>query len=292
MFWSTSIFQLVMVVVSFAVFRETYAPLILRRRAEKLRKETNNQQYQTAEERLYGHKSPLSKLGRALTRPVRLLIFHPIIQVTGLISAFNYGLLYILLSSFATLWTDHYRESVEISGLHYIAIALGELAGSQIGGPFMDYFYKWMNERRARSHPYDDQYVPELRIPLVFPGALFAPFGFFLYGWAGEYRVHWIVVDIGVFLFAFASQTGGMPMSAYVIDTYGDYTGSAMAAEQFLRSLAAFLFPLFAPKMFQALGYGWGSSTLGFAGLVVGLPAPLIIWFFGAKLRAKAQSSY
>lgn len=292
MFWSTSIFQLVMCGVSLTVFRETYAPLILRRKAEKLRKETGNQQYLTAEERLHGHKTPMSQLSRALSRPVRLLLFHPLIQLTAVISAFNYGLLYIILSSFAALWTDQYGMSVEISGLHYIACAGGELLGSQVGGRLIDMAYKRMVAARARTHPGDDSYAPEMRIPLVFPPAFLAPFGLFLYGWAAQYHLHWAVVDLGCIIYLAFSQISGMVETAYVIDAYKDHVSSAMAAEQFLRSLAAFLFPLFVPKMYGVLGYGWGSSLLGFAGLAIGLPAPLLIWVYGARLRAKAQSSY
>jgi hypothetical protein len=294
MFWSTSAFQLVMCIVSFSVFKETFSPLILQRRAAKLRAETSNERYQTVGERLHGHKSALSELGRALTRPVRLLLFHPIIQVTAAISAFNYGILYILLSTFSALWTDHYGVSVKLSGLHYIAIALGEIAGSQLGGNMMDLFYRRTGNRAPPpgSHPDDEQYAPEQRIPLTFPGALIGPLGLFLYGWAGQYRAHWAVVDVGIAVACFGGQIAGMPLTAYVIDAYPDHTSSAMAAQQFVRSLTAFLFPLFAPAMFGRLGYGWGSSTIAFAGLAIGLPAPLVIWYFGARLRAKAQSSY
>ncbi|CAG9941122.1 unnamed protein product [Clonostachys rosea f. rosea IK726] len=291
MFWSTSIFQAVMIAVAYLTFRESYAPLILRRRAERLRKETGDSQYKTLEEREYGHKSALSTISRALSRPIRLLLFHPIIQVTAAISAFNYGMMYIILSNYSDLWVQKYSMSVELSGLHYLAIALGEIAGSQLGGNVMDYFYKRMHDSRGPSSSGELQ-VPEYRIPLMIPGALIGPLGLVVYGWCAQYQVHWIVVDLAIFVYMFASQTSGMPLTAYVIETYGKHTASATAASQFLKSLTAFLFPLFAPIMYKALGYGWGTTTLVFAGLIIGLPAPLVIWFFGAKLRAKAQSSY
>ncbi|KAK7417746.1 hypothetical protein QQX98_004402 [Neonectria punicea] len=292
MFWSTSIFQAVMILVSFTSFRETYAPLILRARAEKLRQETGNQQYKTLEERLHGHESALSVLGRALTRPVRLLASHPIIQITSVISAFYYGILYILLSTFSDLWVDQYHQSVEISGLHYIACALGEVAGSQIGGPLMDYVFRRMQASRNTSSQTGELYVPEFRIPLMFPGAFLAPLGLLLYGWAGQYQLHWLVVDVGIFVVTFGMQIAGMPLTAYVMDAYVEHTSSAAAASQFLKSLTAFIFPLFAPKMYEVLGYGWGSTSMAFAGLVFGFPAPLILWYCGAKLRARAGNSY
>lgn len=87
-------------------------------------------------------------------------------------------------------------------------------------------------------------------------------------------------------------QVTGMPLQAYIMEAYPEHTGSAGAASQFLRSLTAFSFPLFAPTMYKILGYGLGNTTIAFIGLVVGLPAPLLLWYYGARLRARAQSSY
>ena len=275
-----------MVVVSFLSFWETHEPLILRKRAEEIRKETGDWRYYTADERIHANKSAIRILGKALIRPVRLLAFHPTIQIASLISAFYYGILYIVLSTFSDLWTHQYHESIEISGLHYIAAALGEIAGSQICAKLMDSLYHRLKARANGEHS------PELRIPSIFPGALLGPLGLFIYGWAATYRLHWIVVDIGVCITMLGMQITSMPLQAYVMEAYPEHTSSAGGATQFLRSLTAFLFPLFAPRMYQVLGYGWGNTTLGLIGLVCGIPAPLVIWYYGTKLRAKANSSY
>ncbi|KAE8149902.1 major facilitator superfamily domain-containing protein [Aspergillus avenaceus] len=286
MFWATSIFQVVMILVSFSAFHETYEPLILRRRAERIRRETGDSRYYTADERLQGRRSAWRVLGRALVRPVRLLALHPIIQISSLISAFYYGILYIVLSTFSDLWTTQYNQSVEISGLHYIAIAIGEISGSQICAWLMDTLYHRLKARANGEHS------PELRVPSVLPGALLGPLGLFLYGWAAQYRLHWAIVDLGAFITMLGMQITSMPLQAYVMEAYPSHTGSAGAATQFLRSLTAFLFPLFSPRMYQVLGYGWGNSTIAFVGLLVGLPAPLALWVYGAKLRARARGSY
>ena len=151
----------------------------------------------------------------------------------------------------------------------------------------MDKLYLHMQARSTTA-----EHIPEYRIPLTFLGASAVPIGLFIYGWTAEYLVHWIFVDIGIFIAMFGAQIAGMPMQAYVMDTYGEYTSSALAAMQFLRSLTAFLFPLFTPSMYRALGYGWGNSLLAFAALFIGIPAPLVMWKFGARLRAKAVSSF
>lgn len=285
MFWSTSIFQAVMIAVSFPSFHETYAPTILARRAATLRKDTGDDRYYTEHERAMADKSLVFVLSRALSRPVRLLAFHPVIQITALISAVDYGILYIVLATFADLWTKRYHQSVEISGLHYIACALGEVAGSQVGAPIIDRYYRHMQAR----HP-ESELAPEYRILPSFPGALIGSIGFIIYGWTADYGVHWIAVDVGIFIALFGMQYAGMTLSAYTMDAYRDHTSSALAATQFLRSLTAFLFPLFAPKMYDAMGYGWGNTLVGILALLLGA-TPLVLWFWGAQLRRKAQST-
>lgn len=286
MFWCTSAFQGFMSLVSFVAYHETYVPLILGQRASKRRRDTGDERYHTVYERLDSEHSATKLVYQAMTRPLRLLAFHPIIQIASLISAFWYGTLYIVLSSFSTLWTSYYGERVSTSGLHYIACALGEIVGAQAAGPLMDVLYRYMADRSE-----DKKHKPEFRITLCYPGGFLAPLGLFIYGWKSQYREHWILVDIGVFVFAAAGQFNGMPLQAYIIDAYPEHVSSALATSQFLRSLTAFLFPLFVPSMYSALGYGWGNSLLGFAGLFFGLPAPAILWYWGVRLRNRTQSS-
>ena len=52
-----------------------------------------------------------------------------------------------------------------------------------------------------------------------------------------------------------------------------NYIYIALAAVACLRSLAGFGFPLFAPAMFNKLGYGIGSTILACLALVLGCPA-------------------
>ncbi|KAG5950175.1 hypothetical protein E4U53_005413 [Claviceps sorghi] len=287
MFWITSVVQAVMSLFCFTTFQETYAPVILHRIARHLRSETGNEKYQTMEERLERQRPVSRVLASALSRPLRLLVCHPIIQISSVILAFNYGLLYLAMASFADLWMTQYRQSITASGFHYIACALGELLGSRIGGPLMDRLFVYM-----QNWSYTGEHVAEFRLPLLLPGALIAPAGLVLYGWAAEYLLHWIVVDAGMFLALFGLQLIGLSMQAYVMDAYPDHVSSALSASQFLRSLTAFAFPLFAPGMYAALGYGWGNTTMAVLGLVIGLPAPMLLWRFGARLRRKAESSY
>ncbi|KAG5288241.1 caffeine resistance protein [Histoplasma ohiense] len=125
----------------------------------------------------------------------------------------------------------------------------------------------------------------------MIPGIIAAWSGALIYGWTAEYRVHWLAVDVGVFTLLAGMQMSDMSTMAYVIDLYGEHTSSAMAAQQFVKSLAAFLFPLFAPSMYMyhALGYGWTNSVLSLAGFLLTIMLPLFVWKYGARLRGQSN---
>lgn len=299
MFWATSCFQAVMVAIAMFTFPETYAPLILRRKAAKIRKETGDSRYYTAEERLIGQRSVVSTISRAMQRPYRLLTTHPITQITAVVKGFEYGLLYVVLSTYSGLWIDRYGQSVEVSGLHYIAVSLGEIIGSQVSGRVMDWHYKKQGDAAVGK--------PESRLSLTIPGLILGGIGTLMYGWTAQCLVHWAVVDLAIIIMM-GSQQMVMTISkrfqctlcgrvanswivmAYVIDVYGPYTSSASSANQFVSSLCAFLFPLFAPSMYSKLGYGWGNTLLGGIWIIMAFPLPFLLPRYGPKLREKGRS--
>ena len=214
-----------------------------------------------------------------------MLLTQPALQVMSLIAAYNFGTNYIMLSTFAELWTSKYHQTVAQSGLNYIALAVGNTVAAQVGARILDRVYAYLKRKNG-----DAAAVPEYRVPLLIPGSILIPVGLLWYGWAGERVVYWLVTDVGVGVFTCGLILGLQATMAYVVDSYPAYTASAYAASQLLRSIAAFAFPIFAPDMYHALGYGWGNSVLALVSCVIGLPAPLLLWKYGAWLRAKGKS--
>lgn len=130
--------------------------------------------------------------------------------------------------------------------------------------------------------------LPEYRLPLVLPFSLLIPTGLFIYGWSAENQVHWIVPNLGTCIFAIGLIVCFNCAQAYVVDTYTTYAASATGAAAFVRTMAGFSFPLFAPRMYDVLGVGWGNSLLGFVSLGLGMIAPVVLWRFGGWLRARS----
>jgi multidrug resistance protein len=77
-FWSTTIATTLVQVLGFFYLQETFAPLLLQRRAAKLRKETGNDAYYTTFDT--PDRTLRQILFKALTRPFRLLFTQPIIM--------------------------------------------------------------------------------------------------------------------------------------------------------------------------------------------------------------------
>ncbi|KAI1378896.1 MFS general substrate transporter [Hypoxylon crocopeplum] len=282
-FWILSIYDAILVIIAIFVFKETYDVILLNRRAAKLRKETGRPYYTE----MQGASETLgTRLSHSLGRPLRLLLTQPIIQVMAVFLAYNFGILYIALSTFATLWIDRYGQSETASGLHYIALAIGYTVAAQAGGILMDFLWAHLKAKAG------DQTAPEYRVPLMVPGALLIPLGLLMYGWTAERHTHWIVPDIGIAIFGCGIILNTQAMQAYVMDAYRQYVSSASAASQFLRSIAGFAFPIFAPAMYQNLGYGWGNSILALTFVVIGWPAPFLLWHYGAKLRAMGKPQW
>lgn len=279
-FYSTSILTGVIQFIGLFILQETYGPTLLHRKAKKLRKETQDPSWHTEYED--ANRTFTSLLSTSLRRPFILLATQPIVQVLALFMAYIYGLMYLMLASFPGLWTGvkYYNESVGIGGLNYISLGFGFFLGSQISARLIDLIYRKLKTRNGGVG------APEFRTPLLFIGALAIPTGLFIYGWTAQYRTHWIGPNIGSAIFSVGAIMTFQCIQTYLVDAYTRYAASALAAVTVLRSLAGFSFPLFAQYMYNALDYGWGNSLLAFVGIGIGIPAPLLLWKYGAKLRA------
>lgn len=288
-FWATSIVQACAIVFSALMFRETHVATILERKAAGLRASTGDERYHTRASVLTQGQSFGAVLLTHLTRPFRLLALgNPIIQIQTLLGGYNYGLLYLNLATYSSLWTGHYHQSASSSCLHYLSLCICEIVGSQVGGYLMDRVH-----RSLRAGPSSTNSPrAELHIPLMAPTYLLTAFGLLLYGWTAQHSLPWPVVDTGVLLLDVGMTVAGQVLNAYVIDAYPEHVASALAATQLVRSLTAFGFSLFAPAMFEHLGYGWANTAFaGLAGLL-GLPATAVLWRWGARLRKQARESY
>ncbi|KAF8321174.1 MFS general substrate transporter [Clavulina sp. PMI_390] len=281
-FYSSSIADGVVQLFGFFLLKETYAPKILADKAKRLRKETGNDKLRTQWER--PDRTMLSVVAHGLVRALKLFVTEPIIQVVACYMAVIYGLMYLLLAAFAPLWTKEYGESVGISGLNYLSLAIGLTIGGQVGSRILDRTYASQKQRTGGVG------TPEMRMPFVMATSFFIPVGLLIYGWSAEHHVFWLVPNIGVGIFCVGGIAAMLALQTYIVDNYGLLAASALAGASGFRSLAGFGFPLFASAMFDKLGNGWGCSVLALVALVF-IPAPFLFYRFGPWLRKRSRNA-
>ncbi|KAF8994559.1 MFS general substrate transporter [Cyathus striatus] len=283
-FWSVSIADAILQVAGFIFLRETYAPEILKRKARAVRKSTGNPSVRSQYENPDRHWSTV--MGRGIIKPIKFLFTEPIVQVFALYMAVLYGVLYLSLTTFVKVFTDQYGESTGIAGVHYLAIALGSTVGGQVGARVLNKVYRKLKEKNGGAG------TPEMRLPLLMVSATTLPIGLLIYGWTAKAHLFWLIPDLGVFIFSIGIGGNWTCIQTYLVDSYSMYAASAIAGVTSFRALAGFGFPLFADKMYGALGDGWGNTILALICLVIGCPAPFIFYRYGSRLRdwSKAAS--
>ncbi|KAF3074155.1 hypothetical protein CFAM422_003804 [Trichoderma lentiforme] len=281
--WRWVFWVLVIVGGTFTLFvmifnRETNPVIIIQRKTDRLRKELNRPELRSYYDDSSNQKSKTAHFIHRLTTPFQLLFRSPIVAVVAIYIAVIYGCLYLLFTTVTEVFQSVYHWSEQISGLSYIGLGMGFLAGQVAFGLLSD---KVLIKLKARNN---GVFEPEMRLPLTIPFSFFVPVSFFWYGWSVKAQTHWIVPIIGLFPFAFGMIGIFGTLQTYVIDCFPRYAASGIAAITVTRSFAGALLPLAGPPMYKALGYGWGNSLLGFVTLGL-ISMPIMFNRVGASLR-------
>lgn len=197
--------------------------------------------------------------------------------------AVMYGLLYILFTTYTFVFEGEYGFSSGTAGLAFLGSGVGMLLGLAFAATQSD---KRIRSKIASGEPI----LPEdrLRYTLIIPACLCLPVGLFIYGWSTQYRVHWIVPQIGNAVIGFGMIAILMCIQTYLVDAFTIHAASATAANTVLRSLLGALFPLFGLKLYNRIGLGWGNSILGFIALAIA-PIPIGFRIFGERIRTNPR---
>lgn len=187
-FWVLVIVSGFFAVVMFIFARETFAPVILQKRVDRLRKETGNDLLRS---KLDAGLSPTDHLKRGILRPIKMLIYSPICIIFALYVAVVYGYLYLMFTSITEVFMKNYGFSASKVGLVYLGLGIGSMIGLVFFSITSDRTLKKMAARDGQGMK------PEYRLWPVPIGAVMLPIGFFIYGWTVEYHTHWIVPIIG-----------------------------------------------------------------------------------------------
>lgn len=151
---------------AFFSLRESYPPILLERKAKKLRKETGNENLRS---KLASPLSPAALFKISIVRPMKLLFLSPIVLALSTYMAVVYGYLYLLFTTITEVYENQYHFSQGTVGLTYLGIGVGSLFGVVIFGIASDRILK------AKSKT--GEMKAEYRLPPMIPGSFIIPIG-------------------------------------------------------------------------------------------------------------------
>lgn len=277
-FWLVTIVGGINSLVGILFLKETYAPVLLRHRAQRMAVEMNHETIAAD----HDPRSLSKRLVVAVKRPMKILFLQPMVFIMAVYMALIYGTMYLLLTTFSTVWTEQYGFNTGEAGLTYIGLGCGFLLAVLVGIPQIDKIYNKLADRNPRGGK------PEYRMPVANIGAVCIPVGLFWYGWSLERKDFWIVPIIGSGIFGLGMILIFNSVQNYYIDAFTKYAASAIAAGSIFRAVVGATFPLFAPYLYGALGYGWGTSVLAFVSVLL-MPMPLLIMKYGERVRNRIK---
>lgn len=183
------------------VWRETYPPILLARKAARLRKETGNQSLRSEYDR--GH-SPVEHFKHGITRAGKMLIFSPIVAAVSVYMGLCYSYFYLLLTTLTPTFEEVYHFKPNVVGLSYLGLGVGYLGGQLAFASLSDRILKKRTAKGAEKG--EGEMKPEYRLPLAVWGGMLVPIAFFWYGWSAQARIHWIMPIIGPAFLGFGNS--------------------------------------------------------------------------------------
>ncbi|MCJ1307371.1 hypothetical protein MMC25_001017 [Agyrium rufum] len=279
--WLTLIMDVAFCITGLMFVRETYPPILLSRKAYKMRHETKNWALhaKSEEQKVDFHELVV----KYLFRPFQMMIQEPILVLITIYMALVYGILYLFFEAYPIAFSEQRGWSLGVGALPFLGLTVGVL----MGGSFIAYVTKTRFARKLKKH---GKVIPEERLIPMIVGSVLFPIGLFWFAWTSSPNITpWPQIIAGVPIGAGVLMIFIQGLN-YIIDVYLMYANSAIAANTFVRSFAGAGFPLFATGMYHNLGVAWATTILAFLSVAM-IPVPILFFFYGKKIRGWSKFS-
>ncbi|PPQ66843.1 hypothetical protein CVT26_009622 [Gymnopilus dilepis] len=284
-FWLMFIFAGLSLLLGYFWAPETYAPVLLRRRAEKLSRQSDGSIYYISVHDVHQSRSFAQVMRTNLCRPFLFLVTEPIVLLLAIYVSILYGTLYALFSGFPIVFQDHRHFSPGEGGLAFIGVGIGISCGTASQSIQNRIYWKSMEKSPTGRAP------PEARLHMAILGAVLAPIGLWWFAWTSRPSIHWMVPILAGIPFGTGISQILQSLTTYLMDAYNIYFASAIAATVVLRSICGAAFPLFSPSMFNALGDEWAMSVFACLSTAC-MPIPLLFWKYGWWIRKRSRFAF
>ncbi|OJD16020.1 hypothetical protein AJ78_03773 [Emergomyces pasteurianus Ep9510] len=260
---------------------ETYAPVLLQRRARALRKSTGNRNIVAPFD--IQKRGVRVMITVTLTRPIRMMIHESIVLFTCLYLSIVYAIFFLYFQAYPIIFRGIYHMNTGVSGLMYLPIALGAILSCAVFNWWDSYLYK--AKLRGATWANIEEYR---RLPLACIGGPLYVISLFWLGWTSSPSIHWAVPMLSGIPFGAGYLLIFMAMLNYLSDAYETFSSSAQSAASCCRSIFAVLIPISTTPMFNRLGVSWSCTMLGFFSLAMSL-IPFAFIRYGEYIRQNSK---
>ncbi|EAW15152.1 putative MFS transporter [Aspergillus clavatus NRRL 1] len=246
---------------------------------------------------VYNKKTYIQKLAIIGPRQTRNNMFRRFYQTLYYLSwpvifyaGFSYGSYLIwfnVLNATASLVlaSPPYNFSSSMVGLSYIACCLGVIAGSLFTGRFSDWLTIKLARRNGGVMEAEQRLWPSLACLILVPGSLL------LWGIGAAHGIHWFGLLVGMCLLALTSACGVTLSVNYLVDSYRELSGDAMASVMLVRNTMSFAIGYGITPWVQNMGYQNCFISAAFVGLAISAVfLAMVKW--GKMFRTRSREKY
>ncbi|CAM1509146.1 Fc.00g028850.m01.CDS01 [Cosmosporella sp. VM-42] len=278
-FWIALIYAGVTLVL-IVFLPETFGPILLSQRAAKMRK--NDPDSRAIAPRDLEETDLNQLLTVVLTRPVRMLLFEPIVTTTCAYLSLCYTIFYMSFQAFPIIFQDLYGLSPGITSLAYLPI----IGGACLTLPIFWYWDDILLAAQARGAAWTKR-EEYRRLPLACVGGPLFVISLFWLGWSAKSSVSFVAPMLAGIPFGMGFLLIFMALLNYLTDAYEIFAASANAAASCCRSLFAVVLPLATTHMFHRLGIAGACSLLGGLSALMCIVPFIFIWK-GPSIRKRS----
>ncbi|EYE95984.1 putative MFS transporter [Aspergillus ruber CBS 135680] len=178
-----------------------------------------------------------------------------------------------------------YSFSTAMVGLSYVSCCLGAISGSLFTGRFSDWLTIKLARRNNGIMEAEQRLWPFAACLFILPGALI------LWGVGAAHDVHWFGLIVAMSLLAFVNTSGITISVNYLVDSYKELSGDAMASVMLVRNTMSFAIGYGITPWVDNLGYQNCFISAAFIGMACSTVF-LIMMKWGKKFRELSREQY
>ncbi|KAI1463269.1 MFS general substrate transporter [Daldinia caldariorum] len=263
----------------------------------------------------------------SLFRPFMFLFTEPIVFFFSLWVSFAWAILYLTFGSIPLVFQRQYDFSIEQSGFVFVAMIVGSILATILGiyQEGMLKHPKWRSGSRSGSESSEADssetgsedssedssgdgledgitgtglwafvrrkfpaQSPESRLYFTCFTSVLLPAGLYLFGFASQPSIHWMVPTFAIFLATMGIFYVYLATFNYLADIYQAYASSALAAQSFCRNVLGGAFPLVTGPLIRNLDEDAMGGLLGGIATVLTI-VPWALVLFGGRIRGRSS---